>query len=100
MPGAETEPVDLERVGGALRRLLDEATVTQPALYLLDDVHRARPDSLELLAAVLAEAGAAPLRIVVSLDASTHNAPLDSLLEDLRRRGVCTTIEIGATPQR
>ena len=100
VPGAETEPVDLERVGGALRRLLDEATVTQPALYLLDDVHRARPDSLELLAAVLAEAGAAPLRIVVSLDASTHNAPLDSLLEDLRRRGVCTTIEIGATPQR
>ncbi len=76
----------------AVARFLTNVAGPAGTLLVLDDLHWAGGDALDLLAALLCEPGAQPLRIVGAYrdtDVGPHD-PLPLLLGDLTREGLAT----------
>jgi tetratricopeptide (TPR) repeat protein/transcriptional regulator with XRE-family HTH domain len=77
------------------RRLL--RTVAGPAgtLLVLDDLHWAAPDVIDLLAALLAAAGSSPLRVIGAYRDSETPARLDEFVADLVRASLVRLLPLG-----
>jgi tetratricopeptide (TPR) repeat protein/transcriptional regulator with XRE-family HTH domain len=72
-------------------------TVAGPAgtLLVLDDLHWAGPDAVDLLAALLAAAGAPPLRVIGAYRDSETPARLDEFVADLARASLVRVLPLG-----
>jgi tetratricopeptide (TPR) repeat protein/transcriptional regulator with XRE-family HTH domain len=72
-------------------------TVAGPAgtLLVLDDLHWAGPDAVDLLAALLAAAGSPPLRVIGAYRDSETSARLDEFVADLARASLVRVLPLG-----
>ncbi len=64
-------------------------------LLVLDDLHWAGPDAVDLLAALLAAAGSPPLRVVGAYRDSETPARLDECVADLARASLVRVLPLG-----
>ena len=64
-------------------------------LLVLDDLHWAGPDAVDLLAALLAAAGSAPLRVIGAYRDSETPARLDEFAADLARASLVRVLPLG-----
>jgi len=90
--GAEQQRRLLVSAAGRLLR-----AVAGPAgtLLVLDDLHWAGPDAVDLLAALLAAAGSPPLRVIGAYRDSETPARLDELVADLVRTSLVRVLPLG-----
>ena len=72
-------------------------TLAGPAgtLLVLDDLHWAGPDAVDLLAALLAAAGSPPLRVIGAYRDSETSARLDEFVADLARASLVRVLPLG-----
>ena len=64
-------------------------------LLVLDDLHWAGPDAVDLLAALLAAAGSPPLRVIGAYRDSETPARLDECVADLARASLVRVLPLG-----
>jgi len=64
-------------------------------LLVLDDLHWAGPDAVDLLAALLAAAGSEPLRVIGAYRDSETAARLDEFVADLARASLVRVLPLG-----
>ena len=76
-------------------RLLRAAAGPAGALLVLDDLHWAGSDAVDLLAALLAAAGAPPLRVIGAYRDSETPARLDEFVADLARASLVRVLPLG-----
>jgi tetratricopeptide (TPR) repeat protein/transcriptional regulator with XRE-family HTH domain len=76
-------------------RLLRAAAGPAGTLLVLDDLHWAGPDAVDLLAALLAVAGAPPLRVIGAYRDSETPARLDEFVADLARASLVRVLPLG-----
>jgi len=65
------------------------------ALLVLDDLHWAGPDAIDLLAALLATAGSPPVRVIGAYRDSETPARLDEFVADLARASLVRVLPLG-----
>jgi DNA-binding SARP family transcriptional activator len=88
LPGAAPPTqADEARLWEGVARLLIALAQQKPLMLVLDDLHWADASSLALLGYVLRRAGDVPLRMVATVRAADHPAPLRTLLTALIREG-------------
>ena len=76
-------------------RLLRAVAGPAGTLLVLDDLHWAGPDAVDLLAAVLAAAGSPPLRVIGAYRDSETPARLDEFVADLARASLVRVLPLG-----
>ena len=76
-------------------RLLRAVAGPVGTLLVLDDLHWAGPDAVDLLAALLAAAGAPPLRVIGAYRDSETPARLDEFAADLARASLVRLLPLG-----
>ena len=76
-------------------RLLRAVAGPAGTLLVLDDLHWAGPDAVDLLAALLAAAGAPPLRVIGAYRDSETPARLDEFVADLARASLVRVLPLG-----
>jgi tetratricopeptide (TPR) repeat protein/transcriptional regulator with XRE-family HTH domain len=76
-------------------RLLRAVAGPAGTLLVLDDLHWAGPDAVDLLAALLAVAGAPPLRVIGAYRDSETPARLDEFVADLARASLVRVLPLG-----
>ena len=76
-------------------RLLRAVAGQAGTLLVLDDLHWAGPDAVDLLAALLAAAGAPPLRVIGAYRDSETPARLDEFVADLARASLVRVLPVG-----
>jgi len=76
-------------------RLLRAVAGPAGALLVLDDLHWAGPDAVDLLAALLAAAGPVPLRVIGAYRDSETPARLDEFVADLARESLVRVLPLG-----
>jgi tetratricopeptide (TPR) repeat protein/transcriptional regulator with XRE-family HTH domain len=76
-------------------RLLHALAGPAGTLLVLDDLHWAGPDAVDLLAALLAAAGSPPLRVVGAYRDSETPARLDECVADLARASLVRVLPLG-----
>ena len=64
-------------------------------LLVLDDLHWAGPDAVDLLAALLAAAGSPPVRVIGAYRDSETSARLDEFVADLARASLVRVLPLG-----
>src|SRR5215472_13095287 len=79
----------------AAGRLLRAVAGPAGTLLVLDDLHWAGPDAVDLLAALLAAAGSPPLRVIGAYRDSETPARLDELVADLVRTSLVRVLPLG-----
>ena len=79
----------------AAGRLLRAVAGPAGTLLILDDLHWAGPDAVDLLAALLAAAGSPPLRVIGAYRDSETSARLDEFLADLARASLVRVLPLG-----
>jgi transcriptional regulator with XRE-family HTH domain/tetratricopeptide (TPR) repeat protein len=77
-------------------RLLRAVAGPAGTLLVLDDLHWAGPDAVDLLAALLAAAGPPPLRVIGAYRDSETAARLDEFVADLARASLVRVLPLGA----
>jgi tetratricopeptide (TPR) repeat protein/transcriptional regulator with XRE-family HTH domain len=76
-------------------RLLRAVAGPAGTLLVLDDLHWAGPDAVDLLAALLAAAGSPPLRVIGAYRDSETSARLDEFAADLARASLVRVLPLG-----
>ena len=76
-------------------RLLHALAGPAGTLLVLDDLHWAGPDAVDLLAALLAAAGSPPLRVIGAYRDSETPARLDEFVADLARASLVRVLPLG-----
>ena len=76
-------------------RLLRAVAGPAGTLLVLDDLHWAGPDAVDLLAALLAAAGSPPLRVIGAYRDSETSAGLDEFVADLARASLVRVLPLG-----
>jgi tetratricopeptide (TPR) repeat protein/transcriptional regulator with XRE-family HTH domain len=76
-------------------RLLRAVAGPAGTLLILDDLHWAGPDAVDLLAALLAAAGSEPLRVIGAYRDSETAARLDEFVADLARASLVRVLPLG-----
>ena len=76
-------------------RLLRAVAGPAGALLVLDDLHWAGPDAVDLLAALLAAAGSPPVRVIGAYRDSETPARLDEFVADLARASLVRVLPLG-----
>src|SRR5690348_486965 len=76
-------------------RLLRALAGPAGTLLVLDDLHWAGPDAVDLLAALLAAAGVPPLRVIGAYRDSETSARLDEFAADLARASLVRVLPLG-----
>jgi transcriptional regulator with XRE-family HTH domain/tetratricopeptide (TPR) repeat protein len=76
-------------------RLLRAVAGPAGTLLVLDDLHWAGPDAVDLLAALLAAAGPVPLRVIGAYRDSETPARLDEFVADLARESLVRVLPLG-----
>ena len=76
-------------------RLLRAVAGPAGALLVLDDLHWAGPDAVDLLAALLAAAGSPPVRVIGAYRDSEAPARLDEFVADLARASLVRVLPLG-----
>jgi tetratricopeptide (TPR) repeat protein/transcriptional regulator with XRE-family HTH domain len=76
-------------------RLLRAVAGPAGTLLVLDDLHWAGPDAVDLLAALLAAAGSPPLRVIGAYRDSETPARLDECVADLARASLVRVLPLG-----
>ena len=76
-------------------RLLRAVAGPAGTLLVLDDLHWAGPDAVDLLAALLAAAGSPPLRVIGAYRDSETPARLDEFVADLARASLVRVLPLG-----
>src|SRR5215475_10390575 len=76
-------------------RLLRALAGLAGTLLVLDDLHWAGPDAVDLLAALLAAAGSPPLRVIGAYRDCETPARLDELVADLARTSLVRVLPLG-----
>ncbi len=76
-------------------RLLRAVAGPAGTLLVLDDLHWAGPDAVDLLAALLAAAGPPPLRVIGAYRDSQTPARLDEFVADLARASLVRVLPLG-----
>ena len=76
-------------------RLLHAVAGPAGTLLVLDDLHWAGPDAVDLLAALLAAAGSPPLRVIGAYRDSETPARLDECVADLARASLVRVLPLG-----
>ena len=76
-------------------RLLRALAGPAGTLLVLDDLHWAGPDAVDLLAALLAAAGSPPLRVIGAYRDSETPARLDEFVADLARASLVRVLPLG-----
>jgi len=76
-------------------RLLRALAGPAGTLLVLDDLHWAGPDAVDLLAALLAAAGSPPLRVIGAYRDSETSARLDEFAADLARASLVRVLSLG-----
>ena len=76
-------------------RLLRAVAGPAGTLLVLDDLHWAGPDAVDLLAALLAAAGSEPLRVIGAYRDSETAARLDEFVADLARASLVRVLPLG-----
>jgi tetratricopeptide (TPR) repeat protein/transcriptional regulator with XRE-family HTH domain len=76
-------------------RLLRAVAGPAGTLLILDDLHWAGPDAVDLLAALLAAAGSPPLRVIGAYRDSETAARLDEFVADLARASLVRVLPLG-----
>ena len=76
-------------------RLLRAVAGPAGTLLVLDDLHWAGPDAVDLLAALLAAAGSPPLRVIGAYRDSETPAGLDEFVADLARASLVRVLPLG-----
>ena len=76
-------------------RLLHALAGQAGTLLVLDDLHWAGPDAVDLLAALLAAAGSPPLRVIGAYRDSETPAGLDEFVADLARASLVRVLPLG-----
>ena len=76
-------------------RLLRAVAGPAGTLLVLDDLHWAGPDAVDLLAALLAAAGSPPLRVIGAYRDSETPARLDEFVADLVRASLVRVLPLG-----
>ena len=76
-------------------RLLHALAGPAGTLLVLDDLHWAGPDAVDLLAALLAAAGSPPLRVIGAYRDSETPARLDECVADLARASLVRVLPLG-----
>jgi tetratricopeptide (TPR) repeat protein/transcriptional regulator with XRE-family HTH domain len=76
-------------------RLLRAVAGPPGTLLVLDDLHWAGPDAVDLLAALLAAAGSPPLRVIGAYRDSETPARLDEFAADLARASLVRVLPLG-----
>src|SRR5215469_12790057 len=79
----------------AAGRLLRAVAGSAGTLLVLDDLHWAGPDAVDLLAALLAAAESPPLRVIGAYRDSETPARLDELVADLVRTSLVRVLPLG-----
>ncbi len=79
----------------AAGRLLRAVAGPAGTLLILDDLHWAGPDAVDLLAALLAAAGPPPLRVIGAYRDSETSARLDEFVADLARASLVRLLPLG-----
>jgi tetratricopeptide (TPR) repeat protein/transcriptional regulator with XRE-family HTH domain len=79
----------------AAGRLLRAVAGPAGILLVLDDLHWAGPDAVDLLAALLAAAGSPPLRVIGAYRDSETPARLDEFVADLARASLVRVLPLG-----
>jgi ATP/maltotriose-dependent transcriptional regulator MalT len=87
------------RVHRAVRALLEHLAEATPLALLLDDLHWADPASADLVAGLLRRPPQAQALIGLALRPAQAPARLATALEQCRRSGVLTPIELGPLPE-
>ena len=86
--GPSTDPAgERYRAFEAVRTLLEETAAERPVLLVLDDLHWADPDSLQLLRHLARMAHDAPVLIAISMRQAELTKAVTATLADLRREG-------------
>jgi predicted ATPase len=75
--------------------LLNAVAGPAGTLLVLDDLHWAGPDAVDLLAALLAAGGSPPLRVIGAYRDSETSARLDELVADLARASLVRVLPLG-----
>jgi tetratricopeptide (TPR) repeat protein/transcriptional regulator with XRE-family HTH domain len=76
-------------------RLLRALSGPAGTLLVLDDLHWASPDAVDLLAALLAAAGSPPLRLIGAYRDSETSARLEEFAADLARASLVRVLPLG-----
>ena len=76
-------------------RLLHAVAGPAGTLLVVDDLHWAGPDAVDLLAALLAAAGSPPLRVIGAYRDSETPARLDECVADLARASLVRVLPLG-----
>ena len=76
-------------------RLLHALASPAGTLLVLDDLHWAGPDAVDVLAALLAAAGSPPLRVIGAYRDSETPARLDEFVADLARASLVRVLPLG-----
>jgi tetratricopeptide (TPR) repeat protein/transcriptional regulator with XRE-family HTH domain len=76
-------------------RLLHAVAGPAGTLLVVDDLHWAGPDAVDLLAALLAAAGSPPLRVIGAYRDSETPARLDECVADLARASLVRVLALG-----
>jgi tetratricopeptide (TPR) repeat protein/transcriptional regulator with XRE-family HTH domain len=76
-------------------RLLHTLAGQAGTLLVLDDLHWAGPDAVDLMAALLAAAGSPPLRVIGAYRDSETPAGLDEFVADLARASLVRVLPLG-----
>ena len=79
----------------AAGRLLRAVAGPAGTLLILDDLHWAGPDAVDLLAALLVAAGSPPLRVIGAYRDSETSARLDEFVADLARASLVRVLPLG-----
>ncbi len=79
----------------SVERLLRAMAGPAGTLLVLDDLHWAGPDAVDLLAALLAAAGSAPLRVIGGYRDSEAPARLGEFVADLARTSLVRVLPLG-----
>jgi len=87
------------RVHRAVRALLERLAETMPLALLLDDLHWADPASADLVAGLLRRPPQARVLIGLALRPAQAPARLATALEQCRRSGLLTPIDLGPLPE-
>jgi tetratricopeptide (TPR) repeat protein/transcriptional regulator with XRE-family HTH domain len=93
---AEVQPEQQRRLlVSSAGRLLRAVAGPAGTLLVLDDLHWAGPDAVDLLAALLAAAGSPPLRVIGAYRDSETPARLDEFAADLARASLVRVLPLG-----
>ena len=95
-PAAGVRPEQQRRLlVSSAGRLLRAVAGPAGTLLVLDDLHWAGPDAVDLLAALLAAGGSPPLRVIGAYRDSETSARLDEFVADLARASLVRVLPLG-----